>query len=315
MHLFDFHHQLHLLTLDNKWPLPSQIMPPAHNTSSSSTSNPHPTTPTPFPPNPPPLPQPTNPNEDDNIQTLPPTSPVSSNSFPSLDTKKSSYIKQQTKSLAYLVIKLPLRATLYSKTKFAEFTRQYVVFLCEVFKELWYHGWGFVTVVQNPVDPPRVGGELLKGGGRQKVDVQSFVFRFVDRGREGPGRFDWVGFSLCRLGEVLVVGGMPGRLHRSLAREFFPMGLGQKWGKRWGRERDKRGGTYQRLFLAGRKYLGPKGAEDETVVRLVGVVEGEGWELYASVSTWPGLVLFRRAREPGWGVSSWGGSEEGVVVV
>ncbi|KAK4172927.1 hypothetical protein QBC36DRAFT_361423 [Triangularia setosa] len=324
MHLFDIHHQLQL-HLDDKLPLLSQIMP-SHNTTSSSSSNPHPATPTPFATNhasarkqPQPTTKPSSSSSsDDNLHALPPNlaclslssssqhrtivlglinlppttistvSKLAHTSFPSSLDGKSSYIKQESKTVAWVV----------------------VGFLCGVFKELWYHGWGFVGLVQNPLEPPTVGRKVLAQ--RQNVDVQNLVFRF-DGTRE-PERFDWLGMSLHKLGEVLVVGGLPARLHKKLARGFFPMGLGKK--KQWSGKAKYMG--YQRLSFAGRKYFSPNGAEDETVVRLLGIVEGgdEGWKLYASLGTWPGLVLFRRAREPGWRVPSRSvGSEQGVVTV
>ncbi|KAK0665685.1 hypothetical protein QBC41DRAFT_378992, partial [Cercophora samala] len=341
--LFNLHHQTHLLYLDNQWPLPSQTMPP-RNTTTETSSKPHPTTPTPFAANHPPSrkPQPAvlpSSSSDDNLSTLPPNlaslslslsaqnraialglinlpptaiatiTKLANASFPSTIDGKSSYIKHESKTVAWVVIKIGMRATLYSREKFAEFTRQWVGFLCGVFKELWYHGWGFVAVVQNPLEPPTTGRKVLAQ--RQNVDVQNMVFRF-DGTRE-PERYEWLGMSLHRLGEVLVVGGLPARVHKQMARAFFPMGLGKR--TKWGGKGKYKG--YQRLSFAGRKYLGPKGAEDETVVRLVGIIEGEeGWELYASLGTWPGFVLFRKAREPGWRVPSRSvGSEEGVVTV
>ncbi|KAK4647216.1 uncharacterized protein QC761_123455 [Podospora bellae-mahoneyi] len=343
MYLFDLHHQIHLLNLDNKWPLPPQIMPPHNDTkTASSSSNRHPTipTPTPFTSTHPPTrksPRAISPTSDDNLSALPPNlasltlsssaqnrtiilglinfpptaisviTNLANTSFPSIIDGKSSYIKLESKTIAWVVIKIGMRATLYSKKKFAEFTRQWVGFLCGGFKELWYHGWGFVTVVQNPLEPPTVGRKVLAQ--KQNVDVQNMVFRF-DGTREQE-RYEWLGMSLHQLGEVLVVGGLPARVHKRIAKSFFPMGLGKR---KWGVKGKYKG--YQRLSFAGRKYLGPKGAEDKTVVRLVEVVEEEGWELYASLGTWPGLVLFRKARAPGSRVPSRSlGSEERVVAM
>ncbi|KAK4196289.1 hypothetical protein QBC40DRAFT_313879 [Triangularia verruculosa] len=350
MQLFDFHHKIHLLNLDNKWPLPEPVMPT--NSGPSSSSNPPPATLTPFSQPQrssksaarglesksraavPAQPQSAAFNDDDSLQTLSPnlacltlfTLPQDQSialgliNFPSTAVAtinklanasfvlngRTSYIKQESKTVAWLVVGLGFRATVFSTSRFAEFTRQWVVFLCGAFKELWYHGWRYAATVSNPLEPPVVGRHILAN--RQDIYVQNFVFRF-DGPRE-PERFDWVGLSLHKLGEVLVVEGLPARLHKKLARAFFPMGLGKKhWGKK------SKGVDYKRLSFAERQYMGPKGAEDETVVRLLGVVEGdEGWELYASLATWPSLMLFRKAREPGWAVPPRSvGSEEGVV--
>ncbi|KAK4163213.1 hypothetical protein QBC43DRAFT_176544, partial [Cladorrhinum sp. PSN259] len=176
--------------------------------------------------------------------------------------------------------------SLFSRGSFRDATRYCVLYLCLLMKELHSHGWAFQQPVCNPLRPVATAKKLV----HQRVDIQSLVFKFQ---LFQPEQYDWIGLSLHALGELLVVGTVPTRLRRELFNAFFPLSVG------W-----KRYGVYTRIFYVSRRHLGPQGAEDTTVVRLMDVMESCGYVLYASVPTWPCLMLFQKPRSPGLRVDS-----------
>ncbi|KAK4228841.1 hypothetical protein QBC38DRAFT_522845 [Podospora fimiseda] len=189
--------------------------------------------------------------------------------------------------------KLPAQS-FFSKGHFRDATRFYVLYLCMLLKELHNHGWVFQQPVCNPSKPVATAKDLKN----QRVDVQSLVFKYQLFQPE-QAEYEWIGLSLHSLGELLVVGTLKTRLRTELFKTFFPLSLG------W-----KRYGVYTRLFFVSRRHLGPQGAEDTTIVRLMDVMEGCGYQLYASVPTWPCVMLFRKPKDPGLSLGSSEGSSK-----